>query len=1433
MLLAAPGKCLRRPEALPARRYFRAAAGAAVLLVCASEAAAQRVPVARYDERDGLPQSQVTGLTRDRSGFLWVATKNGGLARFDGTTFRLADAAVGFAERVVGPLLADGDGSLWVGGPSLYVGRSGRFFRLLSEPIDTLARGPGKTVLAGGPGGVFLLTPSGREIRVLRLDSRPAAAVAHQDGTTWVGGPDGLERIVAGEKVPADPSGVAVLSVVPVGDGLVLAGTETGLFAVDAAGRARPLDVPLPSPRVDALLRDGAGRVWAGTPRGAVRLSRDLSATDLGPADGLPSQRILSLGSGAGSEVWLGGDGSGLFRYAPSRFAVVGNEAGLPETLPLSIAEDPDGSLWITTPRGELARLLGGRFELVGADHGLPRTDRFRDVVVAPDGRVDATFAQGLVRREPGAVRFRTILLTGAERTTGVALAGSAGGGTETWVGTTSGLRVVRGDRFVAAAEGALGTSRIDALAPDPSGGLLAAANGDVFAVEVGSAKASRLARVAPLLGGEAPWHLARSRDGAVWASSIRGAVRIGSGGSVRVLNRASGLPDESVDAVNPASDGEVWLTTDRGIVRASAEGEVLRVFGFADGLPAREGIVRSACRDSRGRLWFGLVGALIRYDPLADEAAPPPPGVHVEALRVPDRRRGEAAVEVDLSVVEFADPRAARVVWRLSPLDAAFGRPHEGRVLRWAGLPPGAYDLALRAVDRTGRLGPVTSVRFAVPALWHETGWAKALLVLLALALGASLPAFLKAAAHVVSRLQAQVSYRVRELFAPPYVPIEDDPFSPGSPVPPLAQEEAVRVVREGVAQAFQRHAIFVVAAPPGSGKTTFLTSLAVSGPGEGFLAVPLPAREPERGADLTLVFRALRARGVDVEPAAPSGESSPLARLTRAVEALSEAASRADIDLLLLEDAPGPLDRDEAQARLALASTLLAAGPRVSLLLARDVPPSIFAAEEPELARVARFVPLREATQEEGASWLSEVLGRRARFAPGAAEEAVREVGGDPLALRFFGSTLLRHLAGKRSNRADKAEVRTVLLDWDASPPPFLSTLWARLSSAERAVAAALAFVDRGRGELHQIGSVLDVLFVQKVLIGAVEAGAIAARLAEGGFLTREGERIGFRSPLVARFAALHRPLSEERSGGAGVLGPYELLEKIGSGGMGTVWRARRLDTRVEVALKVIHPHLLATAEMRKRFLREGEIASRLQHPGIVRVLERGEAAGQAYIAMEYIRGETLKEIVKRSGPLPPAVAARLVRDVAEAVSIIHALGIVHRDLKSENVVVTASGQPKLLDFGLARTTEGTRFTQSGYAAGTPDFMSPEQIRGETATPATDTWALGVALYELLTAQLPFSRPEAAATFQAILEGDPPPPSEVREGIPASLEKVVLRALRKRPEERWPSCGAMRDQLEVLLPTLPPASLEEVLTVFSSGINTHPMLPLPGKPA
>ncbi|MCO5167020.1 MAG: serine/threonine protein kinase [Planctomycetes bacterium] len=264
--------------------------------------------------------------------------------------------------------------------------------------------------------------------------------------------------------------------------------------------------------------------------------------------------------------------------------------------------------------------------------------------------------------------------------------------------------------------------------------------------------------------------------------------------------------------------------------------------------------------------------------------------------------------------------------------------------------------------------------------------------------------------------------------------------------------------------------------------------------------------------------------------------------------------------------------------------------------------------------------------------------------------------------------------------------------------------------------------------------------------------------------------------------------------RPGAGAAVGPYVIEAAVASGGMGAVYRARRRDDGAVVALKLMGSDG-AGPERARRFEREAELAARLRHPGIVRVHGAGVTGGQRYIAMDLIDGEPLSRLV---GRLAPREAARLVAEVARAVEYAHAHGVIHRDLKPDNVLVRRDdGRPVVTDFGLAREVDGAALTRTGALVGTPTYMAPEQVRGEPATPATDVHALGVLLHEAITGRPPFERGELAALLVAIADEAPVAPGRLAAGVDPALDAAVLAALRKTASAR-PSAGALAAALE-----------------------------------
>ena len=262
------------------------------------------------------------------------------------------------------------------------------------------------------------------------------------------------------------------------------------------------------------------------------------------------------------------------------------------------------------------------------------------------------------------------------------------------------------------------------------------------------------------------------------------------------------------------------------------------------------------------------------------------------------------------------------------------------------------------------------------------------------------------------------------------------------------------------------------------------------------------------------------------------------------------------------------------------------------------------------------------------------------------------------------------------------------------------------------------------------------------------------------------------------------------------------YEIREKLGEGGMGVVYRAD--DTRLgrAVALKFLHPSVLAATEQSQRLLAEARAAAGLSHPNICTVYEINEGGGETFIAMQLVDGTTLRDRVL-SGTIQPAQALRILMQIAEGLSEAHKKGIVHRDMKSSNVMITPSGRAVIMDFGLARPSGPLRPEERFSSRGTSSYMSPEGSRGESIDQRADIWSLGVILYEMLCGQLPFRGDYEEAITYAILNDTPRPITDLREGLPADVVHIVERCLKKNPAERYQSLDELMSALrEVIEP-------------------------------
>ncbi len=288
------------------------------------------------------------------------------------------------------------------------------------------------------------------------------------------------------------------------------------------------------------------------------------------------------------------------------------------------------------------------------------------------------------------------------------------------------------------------------------------------------------------------------------------------------------------------------------------------------------------------------------------------------------------------------------------------------------------------------------------------------------------------------------------------------------------------------------------------------------------------------------------------------------------------------------------------------------------------------------------------------------------------------------------------------------------------------------------------------------------------------------------------------------------------------------YKILEKLGEGGMGVVYKAEDLKLGRTVALKFLPPEMTGDAEAKKRFIQEAQTASALDHPNICTIFEIDDAdVRQMFIAMAYYEGETLRDRIEH-GPLKLEEAIEITIQIAEGLSRAHESGIVHRDIKPANIMVTSRGEVRILDFGLSKLAGRTKLTREGTTLGTVDYMSPEQSRGEDVDRRSDIWSLGAVLYAMLTGRTPFRGEYEQAVIYSILNESPEPVTAVRTGVPMELERIVDRCLAKDPAERYQTAGDLTADLRRIKRTLSErSSLQAAPASRSAGARSARWLP------
>jgi ligand-binding sensor domain-containing protein len=1370
---------------------------------------------------DGLawkafPAEQVFGYTAllGSDGALYATPMNGGLARLASGRWTVLEEPKGYEANPVRSLL-ERDGWLYLAG-----GRR-------------LARMP----MGGGPLEVLPTQLKGAIRRIDLLDGRLVVTAA---GGVDVDGPEGFHDLGLKRALPPDTSIGGSL----VDGSVVWAATQRGVLRWEN-GETRHYTVAngLPANELTRVLRTEDGLLFASSTLSAVLALFD------GEAWQSASEPLSAIAIERVPDTLLVATEAGLYRGRSERWRILDSHSGLLGDQIEYVVRLGDET-WLLAQNKGVMRVGARGVEAWSAQDGLPPLTHFLAMARRGEQRWLGT-QKGLYRLEGD--HFTGVPLVGAEGSSEI-FSLCPVGADELLVGTTEGLLVLT----------AAGEAKPVSL-PSPVARAITEVGQDRFVVATEGSGAVLLERTAPgafrveqvwnrqagLCSDQAQAVLAQG-GGELWVGTDSGLAHSvpGRDGSTHweCLTEANGLPGHDVTAITRLASGRLavgFYLVGVGLF----DGATWSLFGPADGLPAAT--VWSLAEREPELLWAGTGQGVweVRLDapsPLTDvevggvlygrgagggpcalgrtmksgEAAPAmklrvglrdyapfeaAAGSGCEGGRPAGRLELRESPEVRAlgqTRWGFEDPES---LWYSVAVDGAEAGPfRQGTALSLPALADGLHRLEVRAKNRWLQTDPAPLV-LELDLDRPMSGW-----VLAGIGGGAVLGLFL------LRRQIRDAYWRVRHMS---YRPIPANPYTPKAPA-----SGALLVGRDELLHAWlapagrpEAHAESrLVLGPLSLGKTSLLRELyAKAAPGHRAVWMDLADWQQESFAAFVEALREKLGAG---EPGAGSAAAadeerrdmpggSPLRQLDRDLERLGRLEPPPRVFVLVdnfqLLDPLLAMSDTPLQQVLAALRSLLQRHRHLSLILALGGEESLLKNRYGELFFFSSVDALRPLGAEAAARLCTEPLAGKVYLAPAAVELSVRLSGGHPILLQLVLHTLVEEMKKAKTNVCSVAFVRG-LLPALLDGAQVLEAWWQGLTRPQQLVLSRMAEEVPEGGRL----SVQGFAERESNRMGLLpqEARQALGALREGLLLLGDESEAAFSAELFHAWVRARQPFQSVLERERVQMGPYELISKIGQGGMGTVFRARHLTGGDVVAVKVLHGGALDDAESRQRFFREAEIGIRLRHNNIVAIYEKGEHGEQAYLAMEFLQGTTLRSYIQDKGPMRGTNAIKILRAVTDALRAIHELGVIHRDIKSENIFLaipegTKKAVPKLMDFGLARS-ESSRVTRTGVIVGTVAYMSPEQATGGKLGPATDLYSLGVVLFEMLTGQMPFTGPSDVAVLSQVVHRPPPDIRQLRpdisEGLAALLERLLAKESALRPGSAAEMVALLDEMLE-----------------------------------